>query len=221
MSIITVTYVAEGIAMAADSRLTGLRNYEGGKTDRYSLTDNYQKLFLLGKPNVGISFCGDAIIEDKTIGDFIRVFEIENVVEEDSVITIAEKLHNILKERCSKYATSFYVCGYNKDEPYVFVTGSGFLMRKNVNDRGSLIYGYAINGEYEAAEKLIGGANPTAINFPLMPLKDAADFSEFLAEVVIKYQRFEDRVATCGGPVDVLLITKDYTKFIKHKIFNP
>jgi hypothetical protein len=54
-----------------------------------------------------------------------------------------------------------------------------------------------------------------------MPLKDAIDYSEFLVELVIKYQRFEDRVATCGGSIDSLVITKDYARVVKHKIFNP
>jgi hypothetical protein len=36
-----------------------------------------------------------------------------------------------------------------------------------------------------------------------------------------KYQRFRNGIATCGGPIDLLVITKDYTKFVKHKILNP
>ncbi|HEY5560198.1 MAG TPA: hypothetical protein VIK72_00320 [Clostridiaceae bacterium] len=56
MSIITTVYIPEGIAMAADSRLTGYRTYEGGLTDRYTLSDNSQKIVLLKKVSVGISF---------------------------------------------------------------------------------------------------------------------------------------------------------------------
>jgi len=46
-----------------------------------------------------------------------------------------------------------------------------------------------------------------------MPLKDAADFAEFIVDFTNKYQRFDDRIPTCGGPIDLLVITKDYKKF--------
>lgn len=35
------------------------------------------------------------------------------------------------------------------------------------------------------------------------------------------YTRHGKGIATCGGPIDILVITKDYTKFIRHKILNP
>jgi hypothetical protein len=221
MSIITVTYIPEGIAMAADSRLTGFKNYGNGLTDRFALTDNSQKLFLLSKCKVGISFCGDAIIDGKTVADFIRLFEINKVKDTDSISEIAENLHNYLKADYPQSGISFYICGYKNDEPFVYVIGSNFFKRKNITAQNNLCYGAAWNGEYEAIDKLLLGTTPTNINYPLMPLRDAIDFSEFLVELVIKYQRFEDRVATCGGAIDILVITKDYAKFVKHKILNP
>ncbi|WP_195990152.1 hypothetical protein [Clostridium sp. D53t1_180928_C8] len=57
-------------------------------------------------------------------------------------------------------------------------------------------------------------------NFDFMQLKDGVDLAEFIVDVTIKYQRFDMRLATCGGSIDSLIITKDYSKFIKHKVLN-
>jgi hypothetical protein len=221
MSIITVVFVPEGIAMAADSRLTGVKNHPNGIIDRFSISDNSQKLFLLTKTKAGISSCGDAIVDGKTIADFIRAFEIEKVDADDSVTTIADKLKLYLIEKYPNNMVSFFVAGYEGDFPFVFSLSKDVFVRSNLTPSGEINYGATWNGEYEAIEKLLNGTRHTELNFPLMPLKDAIDFAEFVVEVIIKYQRFEDRVATCGGPIDILVITKDRAQFVRHKIYKP
>ena len=47
MSVIATVYIPEGIIMAADSRVTGETKYENGNVDRYTISDNGQKIFLL------------------------------------------------------------------------------------------------------------------------------------------------------------------------------
>lgn len=54
-----------------------------------------------------------------------------------------------------------------------------------------------------------------------MPLKEAIDFAEFLVDTTIKYERFCDDIQTCGGDIDILVITKDEAFWKQHKIFNP
>ena len=58
MSIISTVYIPEGIAMAADSRLTGTTRYPDGRIESYTLSDNSQKIFLLKDKNIGISNMG-------------------------------------------------------------------------------------------------------------------------------------------------------------------
>ena len=217
MSIISVVYVPEGIAMSADSRLTGYRENENGLTDRFAISDNSQKLFLINKSNVGIASCGDALVDGKTIADFLRVFEIEQIKDDDTIHTISEKL----MERCNTASvssyTSFLVCGYCRDEAFVYTVRKGYikLLRTGTN------YGANWDGETEAVEKLLLGEKRTQFGWNLMPLKDGIDLAEFLVDVTIKYQRFQDGIDTCGGPIDVLVITKDLAKFIKHKVLKP
>ena len=54
-----------------------------------------------------------------------------------------------------------------------------------------------------------------------MQLKDGIDFAEFLIDVTCKVHRFQTGLGTCGGPIDILLLTKDYSKWIRHKVINP
>ena len=77
MSIMCCVYVPEGIVMAADSRLT--RTKPGKAIElpltegqpktvivpqtTYTSSDNTQKVLLIHKVGVGVSFCGNAIFD--------------------------------------------------------------------------------------------------------------------------------------------------------------
>ena len=97
MSIIVSVYLKEGIVMSADSRLTGITPCKDGVRDQYTVSDNGQKLFLIKNGNIGISSCGDQTLDGKTIADFIRCFELEEVRSEDTVSDVANKLAAYVK----------------------------------------------------------------------------------------------------------------------------
>ena len=121
MSIMCCVYVPEGIVMAADSRLTRTKPTKdpvvlpsadpSTKTvliseTTYTLSDNTQKVPLIKKVNVGVSFCGNAIIDGMTVADFIRRFEIEKVSPSDTTEEVARKLSEYYKGN----GTHFFVC---------------------------------------------------------------------------------------------------------------
>nr|WP_054550311.1 hypothetical protein [Lysinibacillus sphaericus] len=217
MTIITSVYVPEGIVMAADSRLTGWIQNESG-TDRFTLSDNSQKLMLVRESTVGVSFCGDAIIDGKTVADLIRVFDINLVNRADTVKQISSKLKDFLYNYYPESEVAFIVAGFDNDEPYVFTVDKMTCNRCNVVDTGELYSGAFWNGELLPVQKIL---EDTVINFDFMPLKDAVDLAEFIVELTIKYERFADKIPTCGGPIDILVITKDYTQFYRHKTLKP
>ncbi len=221
MSIITTIYVPEGIAMAADSRLTRTKDLGNGTIEIYSLSDNNQKIFLISKANVGISTCGNAFIGGKTIADFIRIFEIEKVTIDDNVTQVASNLHKYLQDFADSNGLHFHVAGYLDDEPYLYTIDLYNIKRMNISESSTVQYGACWSGAQEAINKLLNSEPIMATNFDLMPLKDAADYAEFLVSTTINYQRYIDRPAVCGGPIDVLVITKDAASFIKHKLFKP
>lgn len=220
MSITTTVYIPEGITMAADSRLTGTTTYGNGTVDRHTLSDNSQKLFLIKNNSIGIACCGDATIAGKSVGDFLRQFEIDRVHESDTIISVARKLNEYTISMHGA-GVIYQLAGYLNDEPYVYAIIDNILRRENIGDQGDLEYGFTWQGVGEAISKLVLGDPKMQFNFGLMQLKDGIDLAEFLVDVTIKYQRFDMRLATCGGAIDSLVITKDYSKFIKHKVLNP
>ena len=221
MSIISIVYLPEGIVIAADSRLTRRREYkdESGNTviERFTISDNAQKVVLLNKCNVGVASFGNAFIEGRTIADYIRLFEINDIEETDTPESVSDKL---LKHSSKFPGTSFYVCGYSKDVPYVFHISSNSKKRSNIDQNGDVLFSFSWGGETEALIKLINSDPIMKRNEVLMPLKDGIDFAEFMVDVTIKYQRFSDCIKTCGGPIDVLVMTKDKAFWHKNKLYK-
>ncbi len=220
MSIVSIVYLPEGIAIAADSRLTGsqTKTADGATTiKQFSISDNAQKIVLLNKCPVGIASVGDAIIEEKTISDYIRLFEINNITNGDTPEMVADKLLGYKTEYPN---TIFYVCGYSNDIPYIFVVNTNGKTRKNIDASNNVKYGLTWNGEPEALTKLMSADPSIKIDPQLMPLKDGIDLSEFMVDLTIKYQRFNCGIKTCGGPIDILVLTKDSAFWYKHKLFK-
>ena len=221
MSIMCAVYVPEGIVMAADSRMTGniVMKSPDGKTQQgmFSISDNAQKIFLLSKVKVGISSCGAAILENKTISDYLRIFEIEEVSKKDTVTDVAKKLQGYAFRHFPN--VHFFVCGYEEEEPFVYDVAKE-LKRINM-DNGKLRYASSWSGEQQAITKLLNSQPVTPVDHNLMPLRDAIDFADFLVDVTIKLQRFEMKPKTCGGDIDILVLTKDEAFWHRHKILKP
>ena len=217
MSIIASVYLKEGIIMSADSRITGTTTYTDGTKDRHTLSDNGQKLFLIKSESVGISSCGAQVIDGKTIADFIRIFEQEEVNDADTIETIAEKLRKYV---VGKYQGDliFHVCGYNDIKKCVYrIINDTLTLEADTQDHCGVIW----NGESQVISNILTGANAIPIEWNFMQLKDGIDFAEFLIDITCKIHRFQTGLGTCGGPIDILLLTKGYTKWIRHKIINP
>lgn len=272
MSIMCCVYIPEGIVLAADSRLTRTKTdhiekipetEKNAKTvlvykTTYTSSDNTQKVMLIKKSNVGISFCGNAIIDGATVADFIRRFEIEKVLPEHTTEQIA---HN-LADYYNGNDTHFFVCGYDSDVPYVFDVYRKIVKRFNIAEitqnksdvkdaaddgqdelietgvpenikkqpedvkdttlaEPNVIYGATWAGQMTAITKVVNNSPSLNADWSAMPLKDAIDFAEFLIDTTIKYERFCDDIQTCGGDIDILVITKDEAFWKQHKIFNP
>lgn len=229
MSIMCCVYLPEGIVMAADSRLTVYKTKpipeapSAVESVSYPLSDQAQKLVLLRKVPVGISSCGELILGGKMISDYLKRFEEERVVEGDTPETVAKKLFEYLRPHSGR--TQFFVCGYHRDEPFVFDVGLN-LDRNNVQPdlqtgRSRIRYGVMWNGQQEAIRKLMNPMPGFTPNYFLMPLKDGIDFAAYLIDTTIQYERFKDGISTCGGPVDLLVLTRERAFWHRHKIFNP
>lgn len=217
MTILVSAYVREGIVMAADSRLTVTDN-NGDKIEKYTATDNMIKVFLLKKINAGISHSGDAYINDMTLPEFIEDFDKNILNGEDTIETASFKLMQYIQKHGSN--NRMQICGYYNNEPYVYLVDQFSCVRYNSND-SKIVYNVLWCGHGEPLHNLLLGEYPMIINFDFMPLKDAIDLVEFLVEIVIKTERFQSKLSTCGGPVDILVLKPEEQYFYKHKILNP
>lgn len=151
MSLIIATYVPEGIVMASESResinITG--KTPKGKTFKIQTvnSDNVTKTFLLEKQKVGISSCGETVLNGIPMAGHIKRFSEEVLTDSDGVESVAKKIVNFMFKQFGKVDTKFYVCGYKKEKkvsiPYVFFChiGRKEISRRNINKAGTLIYG--------------------------------------------------------------------------------
>lgn len=239
MSVMCSVFVPEGIVMAAESRqvvgvVQGVQTPQKAQGDArvlnrmqqpgtkapipmFTLSDNAQKLMLLSKVKVGVSACGIGLLEGKTISDYIRTFENQAVSPSDTVTAVARKLHEYAYKHFPQI--NFFVCGYDEDEPFVYSVNKE--IKRSNNENGKMRYASVWSGEQLAITKLLNGQPPMIVNHALMPLKDAIDFAEFLVDLTIKYQRFEMKLQTCGGDIDILVLTKDDSFWYRHKILKP
>lgn len=237
MSIMCAVFVPDGIVLASDSRqtlgLTQVAQQPITQTETRVLnamnrpdqkpmqlinqTDNAQKIMLLKKVRVGISACGLGIIKGRPVSDYIRSFETEKVNGSDHVSSIAEKLHEYARDLFPQI--NFFVCGYDGDEQFVYSVGKE-IKRSNI-ENGKPRYATIWSGEQAIITKLLNGNPPMLVNHLFMPLRDAVDFAEFLIDTTVKAQRFEMKVATCGGATDILVLSMDEAFWYRHKIYNP
>lgn len=185
------------------------------EVSNFTISDNGQKIVKLNKVKIGISFCGVMIKDGNTIADCLRRFEIESVKVGDSVETVAKKLFDYMG---GFSGTAYMVSGYYDDEAFVYQVTDAVTRVNFVN--GEVQTSINFNGQTEAINKLLALEPRMSINLNLMPLKDGIDLAEFLIDLTIKYERFQDAIQTCGGTIDVLVITKDDIFWHKHKIYK-
>ena len=160
-------------------------------------------------------------LDGKTIADFIRCFELEEVRSEDTVSDVANKLAAYVKGKHAGIVI-FHVCGYVNSERFVYRiidSDEQHDITSEIDVPGQCAAVW--NGEPKVIANLLTGEHAIPIEWRCMQLKDGIDFAEFLVDVTCKIHRFQTGIGTCGGPIDTLLITKDYSKWIKHKILAP
>ncbi|MFE4522577.1 hypothetical protein ACOSZF_23380 [Cytobacillus firmus] len=217
MTILVSAYVREGIVMAADSRLTVTDN-NGEKVEKYTATDNMVKVFLLKKIKAGVSHSGDAYINDMVLSEFIEKFDEDILNQEDTVETASIKLMQYIQK--SGTNNRMHICGYTNKEPFVYLVDRFTCVRYN-NNESKIIYNVLWCGHGEPLHNLFMGEYPLIINFDFMPLKDAIELVEFMVNVVIKVEKFQSKLSTCGGDVDILVLTPETQHFHRHKVLNP
>jgi len=222
--------------MAADSRLTLTipRTPPGGEAHTVSLTasDSAKKLFLAPN-NVGIATYGAADIGGVPIAGFVESFIIDRLKGPNlSAPQVAEELRIYLAALGVRPGTMFHVAGYAQgaaglEQNLILVDpAAGNVLRLNPANRQGANWG----GEIDVLQRLLNevaltqavGQTSTPLPFFGVPfefftLQDAIDFAVFGIRSTIETLRFQARAKTVGGPIDVLVITPDSSRWIVQK----
>jgi hypothetical protein len=232
MSFVVTVYVPEAIVMASDSRQTLTLK---GKVETVNSDFTY-KTFLQPHQQVGVSTFGQAVLGGVSVQSRLERFAEEMVEEEDDVEAVAHKLVSHLHAKYRQADTGFYVAGYKREGrasvPHVYYchVKKNLVQRRNVNPKTSEVtYGATWAGQVDVITRLlkakqvvgpdgqlveIAGAR---INWHLMNVQDAIDFAIYAVRTTIDTMRFEARPKNVGGPIDVLLITAQGSRWIQRK----
>ena len=235
MSLIVTTYAPEGIILAGDSRLTLNWNKEvNGKNTNYSITasDTNNKVFQI-KDKFGLATFGTADINGIPISGYINQFIEEKIEAKTEIDEIPKYLHEFFGDSLGKPHTLFYLCGYKIENgisvPYIYFIDINTATTNRINFKEDKIrYGANWGGESEVMTRLLNNIKihngdkwidmeATSIPFNFFTLQDAIDFSIYVVRTTIETFRFQQRIKTVGGPIDILAIKPNEIKWIKKK----
>lgn len=233
MSFIIAIHVQEGLVFASDSRTTYTNtttSKDGSKVQDRGVyfTDSTNKTFLTSS-NVGISTCGDANIGNKPIAGFIEEFV--RLHQNDDVEVIKDAILPYFDKFTTNLNTNFLIGGYtnegnNKTQRlYRIRTASKEIQLIDTSAQGA-----SWDGETDVLSRLItdvyiksktkGDYTPHTnyeILWNYLTLQDAIDFARYAVRTTIDTMRFQKRVKTVGGPIDILVIKPNSSQWISRK----
>lgn len=188
-----------------------------------SVTPYGQKLFCLKTKNIGIANYGMVFLAGRTFESLIREFEKKKVFGNETIGKVAQNLENYLRGELIKEITDInkipqgefpvgvQVAGYDEGEISI---GKTYLIKigrtSEIEDVHTKGYGCTFGGDGRVIYKLwkedpqIPIAMP---NFQFLGLQDAIEYALFLMNTTIQFQRFATMIPTCGGEIDIAIIT--------------
>jgi 20S proteasome alpha/beta subunit len=238
MSLIITITTREGIAMAADSRLTltfpdaSFQDPNNPSTQRFisvPQSDSTRKLFL-AQNRIGISTCGTATIGNVPISGFIESF-IRTLPEGISVENAAESLLQHFIKMDPKLQTWFHVAGYSDSgiEKLTEAWLVGISENQRILTIGKGQQDARWNGVLDILNRLFwqvyiqpqtGKYEPIfhpGIALNHLTLQDAVDLAVFAMRTTIDLMNFQQRLRTVGGPIDVLVIKPEGSQWLSRK----
>lgn len=238
MSFIITLYTREGIIMASDSRLT-LNSEQLTPTGQKmilaaGMSDSNNKTFL-AKGSIGISTFGQADINGNPISGYIQNFISQHIEENTTISSFADDINEHFRSFDPIPDVGFHIAGYENEDnilkPKVYRVAPFHHQVQLINPENNQgeIQGATWDGETDILVRLIqpvylrnaqGQYNPLPQNpipFQFFTLQDAIDFAVFAIQTTIDCVRFFPRPKTVGGPIDVLIITKEKSFWVAKK----
>lgn len=243
MSLIITIHTNEGIIMASDSRTTfNKRDFNPLPDGKGAIITNNQgvhysdttnKTFLT-KSNIGISTCGAAAINGKPVTGYIEDFMNKKASDDKTVSDIAKLILEEFRGFTPIPDILFHVSGYElvndilSQKFFRVFVAENTVIEVDVESQGA-----AWNGETEILSRIINpywlevknedgtnsykkhSAPPIPWNF--FSLQDAIDFAKYAMNTTIETMRFQERLKTVNGPIDILAIKPSGAFWIQKK----
>lgn len=238
MSFIITIFTREGIVMASDSRLTLNAEQQTPKGQRHLLaagmSDSNNKTFL-AKNSIGVSTFGQADISGNPISGFIQNFISDHNIPNTSVSSFAQDINEHFRSFNPIPDVGFHIAGYElidnilKPKVYKVAPFHNLVQLKNPENEKGEVQGATWDGESDILIRLIQpvfqkGDGGQFVPLPFFPipwqfftLQDAIDFAVFAIQTTIDCVRFFPRPKTVGGPIDVLILTKERSFWLAKK----
>ncbi len=242
MSLIITVYCSEGIVMASDSRSTyshteRIEPSQEGQTpliiehNGIHFTDTAYKTFISSN-GVGVSTCGASSINGKPITGLIEEFL--RIHSELSVTNMACHIHKFFQTIAPYQSTEFIIAGYEEinDKTCQKIYRAN-TTRTEIENIDTDTHGAIWGGENDILSRILtelylketstdGNTTYTPhVGYPILwnyfTLQDCIDFAEYAIKTTIDTMRFQGRVKTVGGPIDILVIKPSETIWIAHK----
>ena len=244
MSFIVTVHVNEGIVMASDSRISIpsrkiLNDGSDGnpvviKESLDHFSDTAYKTFLMEK-NIGISFCGNATINNAPIAGYIETFIREN--KGSSIIELPVKIRDYFHALEPNKNTTFFIAGYELSDAAtkqkVYRVNTKVEEGTGISECDTSISNAVWDGQRDVASRLFTDLYIKAADekgkevytehakydlaLQHWTLQDAIEFAEFTISATINSMRFQKRPKSVGGPIDILVLKPEESFWVKRK----
>ncbi len=236
MSLIVTLHCEEGIVMASDSRVTFSNSSTANNVTTVNLgasqSDAIYKTFLTPQ-RFGISYCGDATVKGVPLAGFVEAFINEKLTAETEIDAVPGLLIDHFKTLDPVPDSVFHVAGYQIQDKLrtqkiwrvLNKSGQKFELVPTVQRHG-IIW----NGEMDVLTRiLLSGVciqEPNGVYTPLLhfgipfesfTLQDMIDFAVYAIRLTADTMRFQLRIKSVGGPIDVLVIKPTEAIWIQRK----
>lgn len=234
MSLILAVCVEEGIVLASDSRVTYNSRIEdepdGDKIIHHlhniHFSDNNYKTFICENGS-GISTCGDSSVNGKPIAGIIEQFARKEISPDTDVSEIPQMIKDYFSALDKSLNTDFIIAGYHNDNDDLFpnvwtVDTAGEIELQDIYP------GAVWRGEIDVLSRMITPLF-TKMGDEMIPLEnheivwqfyslqDAIDFAQYAIKITSDAMRFQSRIKSVGGAIDILAIKPDKTMWISKK----
>lgn len=212
MTVLVTALTPEGVVMATDSRLIAMPINPG--ESKFVSSDLATKLYLFNNLNAGFSLAGPILLPDFALVDIVAK------VEANTFSCIHEMVIFITQNLVTKtnMPFCFHLAGYEDGKHKLYKVKHDPPMPPRITtEEQQTIFA---DGDYDIIAIILHHLHSFGFTISGMTLLDAVDFVALLTQSQIQFSRFKGRLSPVGGPVDVLVITRDQAYFASRKVLR-